>query len=231
MQIITDQKQIKRKKLIGQITTFAGLGVLAVGFYFSMKPETMNLSFGALILGFILTQIAVYYGNRWGKSPRQDELVVKALKGLDKSTSLYNFTSPVSHLLVGPMGVWILLPYFQEGTITYDEKKNRWRQKSGNWYMRFFGQGGVGRPDQDVTSNRAQLARFFKKNLPADQQPVIHTALIFTSRNVTVNAETAPVPTLTLDKAKDFFRRQIKQSPADPHTINAVKDILPQEDR
>lgn len=229
MQVISNHKLIQRNKRIGQITTFAGLGVLAIGFFISMKPENMTLAFGALILGFIFTQIAVYYGNRWGRSPRQDELVVKALKGLDKQSNLYNYTAPVPHLLVGPMGVWVIIPYFQEGTITYNEKRNRWQQKNAGWYMRIFGQGGLGRPDQDVTAYESQLARFFKKNLPSEQQPDIKTVLIFTARNISVNAENAPVPSLALDKAKDFFRRQAKEAPLDPQILNAVKDILPKE--
>jgi hypothetical protein len=229
MQVITDEKLIKRKKLIGQITTLAGLAVLAIGFVLSLKPENTSLAFGALIVGFICTQVAVYYGNRWGKSPRQDELVTKAVKGLDKTTNLYNYTTPVSHLLVGSMGIWILIPYFHEGTITYDEKKKRWRQKSSNWYMRIFGQGTMGRPDQDIITYKNQLTRFFKKNLPEDKQPEVKVVLLFTAKNVTVDADNAPVPTLALDKVKDLLRRQAKENPADPEIINAVKEILPKE--
>ena len=229
MQIITNQKLIQRNKRIGNITTIAGLGVLVVGFIVSMKPDNMTLAFGALILGFIFTQIAVYFTNRWGRSPRQDELVVKAFKGLDKHSTLYNYTSPVPHLLVGPMGVWVIIPYFQEGTITYNEKRNRWQQKNAGWYMRIFGQGGLGRPDQDINAYQGQITRFFKKNLPPDQQPEIKTALIFTARNVTVDAENAPVPSLALEKAKDFFRRQTKEDPLDPDILIAVKNVLPKE--
>jgi len=229
MPIITDQKIIKRKTHIGQVTTLAGLGVLAIGFVLSMKPENTIIAFGALIVGFICTQVAVYYGNRWGRSPREDELVVKGLKGLGKQTYLYTYTSPVPYLLVGPMGVWVLIPYFQDGVITYDEKRNRWRQKSKNWYMRFFGQAGLGRPDQDLINYRGKMTRFFKKHLPADQQPEVNVALIFPAKNVGVEAANAPTPTFALNKIKDYLRRLPKESPADPEIINAVKELLPKE--
>ena len=229
MHIISNNKSIKWKTRIGQITTLAGLGVLAVGFVLSMKPENTNLAFGALIAGFVLTQIAVYYGNRWGKSPREDELVIKGLKGLGKQNTLYTFTSPVPYLVVGPIGIWIIMPYFHEGTITYDENKGRWRQKSKNWYMRLFGQAGLGRPDQDAISQRVKLERYFKKNLPENLQPDVNVALIFTARDVKVDAPDAPIPTFALDKVKDFLRRLPKDGPANPEIIAAVKELLPQD--
>lgn len=229
MEIITNHKSIKRKTRIGQITTLAGLGVLAVGFVISMKPENTALAFGALIAGFILTQTAVYYGNRWGKSPREDELVTKGLKGLGKQNTLYIFTSPTPYLVVGPIGVWIIIPYFHEGTITYDEKKGRWRQKSKNWYMRLFGQAGLGRPDQDEIGQRTKLERYFKKNLPEHLQPEVNVALVFTAGDVKVDAPNAPIPTFALDKVKDFLRKLPKDGPIDPEIITAVKDILPRE--
>ena len=229
MQIISNDKSIKRKTRIGQITTLAGLGVLAVGFVLSLNTANTTISFAALILGFILTQIAVYHGNRWGKSPREDEHVVKGLKGLGKQNTLYIFEAPVPYLVVGPMGVWIIIPYFHEGTITYDEKKGRWRQKSRNWYMRLFGQAGLGRPDQDAITQKNKLDRYFKKNLPEDKQPEVNVAFVFTAKDVKVDALDAPIPTFALDKVKDYFRKLPKDSPVDSEIIAAVKELLPKE--
>ncbi|MDX9863579.1 MAG: hypothetical protein RBT34_02115 [Anaerolineaceae bacterium] len=229
MHIISNNKAIKRKTRIGQITTLAGLGVLAVGFVLSLNTENINLSFAALILGFVLTQIAIYHGNRWGKSPREDELLVKGLKGLGKQTTLYTFTTPVPYLVVGPMGVWIIIPYFHEGTITYNEKKGRWRQKSKNWYMRLFGQAGLGRPDQDEINQRTKLQQYFRKNLPENLQPEVNVALVFTAKNVKVEAADAPIPTFALDKVKSYLRAIPKDGPADPEIMAAVKELFPKE--
>jgi hypothetical protein len=229
MQIISNEKIIKRKTRIGQITTLAGLGVLAIGFVISMKPENTTLAFGALILGFVLTQIAVYHGNRWGKSPREDELIAKGLKGLGKQATLYTYTTPVPHLLVGSMGVWVLIPYFHEGTITYNENRNRWRQKSKNWYMRLFGQAGLGRPDQDLINFRGKMERHFKKNLPENLQPEVNVALVFTAKDVKVDASNAPIPTFALDKVKNYLRTVSKDGQADPEIIAAVKELFPKE--
>lgn len=229
MHIIINNKKIKRKTRIGQITTLAGLGILAVGFVISLKPENTAYAFIALIAGFIFTQIAVYHGNRWGKSPREDERVLKGLKGLGQQNTLYAFTAPVPYLLVGPIGIWVIIPYFHEGTITYDEKKNRWRQKSRNWYMRFFGQAGLGRPDQDIIAQRSKMVNYFKKNLPEDKQPEVNVAIVFTDKDVKVDAKNAPTPTYAVGKVKNFIRSYAKEHTADPDILSAVKEILPKE--
>lgn len=55
MKIITDEKKVSRNKKIGTITTIGSLVILGVGLYMSFKPELMNYSFGALLLGFAFT--------------------------------------------------------------------------------------------------------------------------------------------------------------------------------
>ena len=114
MKIIKNEKLIKRNSKIGQWTSTSALAVLAVGMYISfVKPDLFIWAVAALLLGFILTQIGLYFGNQWGRSPRPDERLDAGLKGLTKDFILYHWATPVSHLLIGPAGIWILLPYHQ----------------------------------------------------------------------------------------------------------------------
>ena len=71
------------------------------------------------MLGFLALADRHLFQQPLGTPPTPDELIDQALKGLDKKYTLYHYSIPVSHLLVGPAGVWILLPYYQRGTITY----------------------------------------------------------------------------------------------------------------
>ena len=121
MNIFRNDKLIKRNSLIAQVSMLTGLAVLGIGMYFSFKtPDNYRLSLGALLLGFLLSQVGIFFSNRWGRRPRQDELLDAALKGLDKRYSLYHYTSPVNHLLVSPSGIWVLMPYYRRGTISYE---------------------------------------------------------------------------------------------------------------
>ena len=68
MIIIKNEKLIKRNSKIGQFTSLGALGVLALGMYISFtKPDLFIWAVGALLAGFTMTQIGMYYGNRWGR--------------------------------------------------------------------------------------------------------------------------------------------------------------------
>ncbi len=239
MKIVTNEKLINRNKKIGQITSIASLVVLGGGLYFSFTAPTgptsttsiytysTTITFAALILGFLLSQVGIFYGNRWGRSPRPDERIIQSLKGLEDKYTFYNYTTSVPHLLVGPSGIWVLIPYTVKGLITYDEKKLRWKQKGGNFYMKFFAQEGLGRPDLDALGLIKDAEKFIGENLKNFEHPPVKAALVFTNDKVDVEAINAPMPTLSAAKLKDFFRKKAKEEPAPTETIKLLQAALP----
>lgn len=228
MKIATNQKLIAKNRKIGQILSIAALVVLAVGLWISFQPAYMSYSFIGLLIGFMLSQIGIYYGNRWGRSPRPDELLIAGLKGLDNQYTLYNYLAPAPHLLIGPGGVWVLLPYSQKGTITYS--KGRWRQKGGNLYLKVFAQEGLGRPDLDVESAVKDANRFLEAQLGEGKAPPVQPILVFTNPKVEVEAAEAPAPTLELEKLKDYLRKRIKESARvlSPEDLKVISSALPE---
>ncbi|MEA4906325.1 MAG: hypothetical protein VB089_01825 [Anaerolineaceae bacterium] len=228
MKTITNPQLIQRNKKIGQVTIIFSLIVLAIGLYLSFSEQNMNLSLIALLVGIVTSQIGMYYSSRWSRSPRPDEQINQALKGLDDKYSLYHYRTVTSHLLVGPAGVWVLLPYYQSGTITYNEDKSRWVQKGTNVFMRIFAQEGLGRPDVDVNSNVADVQKYIQKILPEQIDLPVRAALVFTSPKVNVKAPEASSPTVTLDKLKDLIRRKAKEEPANEENIRILQKALPE---
>ena len=125
---IRNEGLIKRNTQIGKYSGIISIVILGAGMYVSFKyPEQIMYSLVALFLGFTLSQIGIFYSTRFGRSPRPDQELDDALKGLDDQYALYHYTSPVAHLLVGPAGIWMLFPYLQKGKIIYEDKKERWR--------------------------------------------------------------------------------------------------------
>ena len=230
MQIIKNEKLIKRNAKIGQYTSFGALIVLGIGMYISFtRPELFVWAVGALLVGFTLTQIGMYFGNRWGRSPRPDEKLDAGLKGLPKDYSMYHWTTPIAHLLVGPAGVWALIPYHQRGQIIY--QKNRWKMSGGGFlqnYMRLFGQEGIGRPDLEAESEIESIKKVLAKELNEDEIPEINAALVFTTEGVEIEADEAPIPALPIKKLKDFMRNTAKEKPITPQELEKVKAVLPE---
>src|SRR5574338_1178328 len=130
MKSIKNEPLIKRNKTIGQWANMAGLILLAGSMFLLMQTKEEYLKYQnygliAMFLGFIATLVSINLGNRFGRSPRPDEALDAALKGLPGDFTIYHFTTPVEHLLVGPGGIWALLPYHQKGAVTY--RRNRWK--------------------------------------------------------------------------------------------------------
>src|SRR3972149_12216089 len=111
------------------------------------SDELFGLYLLFLLLGIVSVQIGTYFG-RWNRRP--DLAFNQALNSLDDSYSLYHFRTPVSHMLLGPSGIWILLPRHTRGQVTYDPNKKRWRAKGGGLLAR-FSREGIGRPVEDAS--------------------------------------------------------------------------------
>ena len=227
MKIVSNDSLIQRNSRIGQITSLAGLLVLGGGLFISFQqPEQFALAWGALLLGFVLSQIGIYFGNRFGRRPRPDEILNASLKGLDKSYALYHYSSPASHLLVGPVGVWVLMPRHQIGTITYE--KNRWRQRGGGIFMafrKFFAQEGLGRPDLELQGEVSRVHKVLEEQY-GDEAPPVHAALVFTNEAANLQADGAPVPTLASKKLKEFVRRTAKEKRLSMPKVEEIIETL-----
>jgi hypothetical protein len=228
MKIIRDEKLIKRNGKIGQWTSLGALGVLGIGMYISIKqPEFFIWSLAALLAGFSMSQLGMYYGNRWGRSPRPDEQLDAGLKGLPGEFTLYHFTTPASHVLVGPSGVWVLMPYHQRGTIVY--QKNRWQVKGGGFlqgYMRVFGQEGLGRPEIEARNEVEALRKSLAQGRGQSEVPPVQAALVFTADNVQVEAGDSPLPAMPVKKLKDFIRQQAKDRPLSAAALSSLQASL-----
>ncbi len=235
MKSVSNKKLIQRNARIGQYTSIFALVILGIGLFITFKmPDKFGYSLAALLIGFFLSQVGIYYGNRWGRRPRPDEIINKSLKGLGREYTIYHYVTPSRHLLVGPAGIWVLLPYSQNGTISFEKK--RWRLKGGGFvqsYLRIFGQEGIGRPDIEASTEVEAIARYLKRILPdAAEIPPIQAALLFINPKIELkNIEDAPLPTLMPKDFKDFLRDKSKEKPITALSLESICKTLPQPEK
>ena len=228
MNIVRNEKLIQRNSQIAKFTMLGGLLVLGGGMIISFRyQDQVALSLGALLVGFLLSQIGIYFSNRWGRRPRPDELIDQSLKGLDNKFMLYHYSTPVQHLLVGPSGIWILLPYYQRGTIGF--KNGRWQQRGGNLYLKLFAQESLGRPDLEMMAEMDSLQKFLSQKLPDGAVPQIQAALVFFNPKVVIDIpEDAdpPAETVTIGKLKELVRKPAKGKGLAAEKVKTVQDVL-----
>jgi hypothetical protein len=236
MKTVTNLKMIKRNAKIGQYTSMGALVVLAVGLYISFTMKTSNsftYSLIALLLGFLMSQVGIHFTNRWGRNPRPDEIIDKSLKGLGREYNIYHYVTPVSHLLVGPAGIWTIIPYFQAGSVTYE--KGRWRAKGGGFlqsYMRLFGQDNLGRPDLESEAGIDSARRYLKRVLPEGTEiPEVLSVLLFANQKVELHVEDAPISAMLPKDLKDFLREKGKEKTISELSLSTIRTALPQAEK
>ncbi|HKJ38853.1 MAG TPA: hypothetical protein VJ972_08765 [Anaerolineales bacterium] len=230
MKIIKNEKLIKRNGKIGQWTSLGALVVLGLGMYISFnRTDLFAYSVAALLLGFTMTQVGMYMGNRYGRSPRPDEKLDAGLKGLQNEFVMYHYVSPASHLLVGPAGIWVLLPHHQRGQVVF--KKNRWKMSGGGFlqsYMRIFGQESIGRPDIEIDNEIKSVKKYLAKQMDESEIPEINAMMVFTSDDVEIDAGDADIPAMKLKQIKNFFKQKAKEKVVSATQLTAIKSVLPE---
>jgi hypothetical protein len=233
MKIVTNEKLVKRSTTIAQFSGLLGMGVLLFGMYILWtKPESYALIWLTVLGGFLLSQVGIYYMNRFGRRPRPDEHLDSALKSLEDSWTIYHYRTPTPHLLVGPGGIWILNTRHQKGNISFDGK--RYRQKGGGFlqgYMRLFGQESIGRPDTELAADQKAITRFLEKKMPELELPPIQGAVAFTAADAELEGlENAPYPMVPLKKLKEVIRKAGKEKMPAEKTKAIQSAIWAEED-
>jgi hypothetical protein len=207
MNKVINDKLIKRNKTIGNVTSIAGIAILAGGLILNINPTPQRtmISFGALIVGFIIAQISTHYVTRFGRSPRFDEIISNNLSKLNNDYTLHVYSSPVPLLLVGPSGLWIPIPILASGEISYDKK---WRQRGGSFLMKFFGQENIGRPALDVASNEKQVNDLLKDHFDEEGMPSVRSILVSLHPKAVIGeVENAPTPIVEVDALRRYIRK------------------------
>jgi len=217
MKIIINEPKVKRLGKIGTILRWASILLLVVALFAVFSPKIINsqtslsIYFGVLIVGVFLSSISNFLTSRYGKSPRPDELLDKSLKGLDDKYTIYHFKHSIPHLLVGPIGIWTLIPTFVDGEIMFDEKKKIWTRKSGSFLNRFLSREAFGRPDKELNDHKKEFSKFLSTNNISDNVQLKAAVILLNKKcSITHPLEEDDILVLPYEKAKEKFRKLAK---------------------
>ena len=228
MKKVINEKLIKRNKMIGNITSVGGIAILAAGLILNFNPTPLRtmISFGALIIGFIVAQISTHYVNRFARSPRFDEVIADNLNKLNNDYTFYAYSGPVPMILVGPSGMWVPVPVSASGEISYD---NKWRQKGGSFLLKFFGQENIGKPDLEAEANERRINELLAQKLDEQEMPPVRSILVsLHPKAVIANVENAPVPIVHANALRRHIRKVDRKMEVEisNETLQKINSIL-----
>jgi hypothetical protein len=215
MQIIRDEALVGRRKKVGNIASLLGIAIILGGMIFTWVAPGRDVSAQLLIyvplltllVGFIVSSIGMYYVNRWGRSPRPDEVLDRSLKGLSRGYKLYHYALPAPHVLLTPGGPMVLVAKFEGGEFTVEDDK--WRQRfSAMRVLGFMGREGLGNPSKDADYLVERMRRYLEENEPELGEVPVSAVIVFTAEKVVLNVGETRIPVLRAAKLKGYLRSQ-----------------------
>ncbi|MGE5139740.1 MAG: nuclease-related domain-containing protein [Rudaea sp.] len=206
-QIYTNEPFVENRARIGRYASFAGLAIIFGGLIASFQ-ENIILAYGALIVGFVVSNFGAYFMNRYGMNTYKK--LNEAIKGLDKRFSLYNYYLPVPNVLLTPFGLVVLLLKNQDGKIV--GTKEGWRQGSSLLrILRAFSSEGLGDPPRELREQQAKLGAFVKEHLGQGFSVPIEGYVIFTNPAADVTIKHVDTPIIVLKQEPDALKNALRR--------------------
>ncbi|PKO11072.1 MAG: hypothetical protein CVU40_02570 [Chloroflexi bacterium HGW-Chloroflexi-2] len=234
MKIIIDQKTVQRNATIGKILRWVSLGCMLIGLIavFSEEifsnPNLFTIFFSIMIVGVLLSSVSGFFTNRFGKSPRPDELIDKTFKGLDDRFQIFHYRSSIHHLLIGPAGLWSIVPTFIDGEIIYDENKENWTHKRNSLVNRLLQKEYFPNPLSEYKHHKKELEKILKEKTKNDDNPELKLLVLLLNKNVSIsgNFEKDNILIMPFEKVKDRFRKMAKNINLSDEVYALLEDLL-----
>lgn len=226
MQSITNEPKVVRGQRIGKIGTMVGLGFLVAGLVISLLLKESNLvwlSFACLILGLVVSSIGSLNMNRWVREPRADQALEKALKGFDDRYRLYNYYLPAPHVLLCPLGLFVMTAQGQDGVIRFEGEKVR-RDFSVGRALRFMADEGLGKPFAEAEQHVNALRKFLADQ-DWDGDLDIQSLIVFTNPAAQLHVSDPPLPIVNPKGVKKALRKGL-QSKLSTEQYSRLQEIL-----
>lgn len=210
MQTVTNTKLVQSRGTWGKRLAIIGFIMLFAAVFMPLRDELLVFSWPVMIIGFVISNIGMFSYNKYARPPLPHDLLDKALKGLDNRFRLYNFTTPVPHVLLTPSGVMVIVLRRMGGDISCHGE--RWQAKTSFLSkLRIFTEDQVGNPALDLRQDASRLQALLEAKLSSTEgeKPVALGGFVYFSHpDAKLALDQPTVPVLTDRNLKDYLRRQ-----------------------
>ena len=225
MKVVIDKVKVAHRAQNANTASIGGLVMLMAGVILPMILPSLSqvISLGLILAGIAVSMAGIYQANRWVRKPRPEELLSKALKGLDDKYVLYHYPSlPCEHILLTPDGVVNLETINLAGEYVF--KGGRWKERMAmGRALRSVVEERLG----DPTKSALAIQRFLASKLAevTGEQITVKPVIAFTHPDAMLELEAGgPVPVYTAKTLKKHVT--IEGSRLSPETYDAIAGFL-----
>jgi hypothetical protein len=206
MQVYINQRKVRRNRTLGRYMMFGGLGASLIAVAISFLAQAyIFYALGLMLAAGLVSQIGTALYNRFGRSPRMDEVIDFSLKGLDDRYAVFHYAAGTSHAIFGPFGALAALPRLERGDITFEE---------GSWVQvapkRRVSLGSRRKKLNDLTQEAdrevRKLRKALEKALPDREMIAVSAILVFLAEDAMVEANDSPMLAAHRKKLKSVLR-------------------------
>jgi len=226
MQQYANFQRIRRYGRLGQILMYTGLGatLLAAVIAF-LQPAYILIALLLMLLGAPVSQIGTVLYNRYGRSPRVDEVLYESLKGLDERYGLFHYLLGAPHALLGPSGAFALLPRFEDGILRWES--SMWSQELPPRRLRLgSGRKRLRRLDAEARQKAEALQGALDRLLGENHELTAQPLVVFLSNRSRLEAQETPYPAAHRKKLKETIRRLPRAKSLSPEEIRQLGERL-----
>lgn len=227
MRVIVNEPLVESRSTWGRRIMSVGFAVLLFAILLSFNQQTVLGAYGVMLLGLMILNVGLFVGGKWMRKPRADEMLDKALKGLNHGSRLYNYLLPADHVLLAPGGLFVLTLKFQDGQIT--GRGDKWRRRLDLWgSIRALFEPRLGNPSRQARKEAARVQAWVQTHLPEVEVPV-RPIIVFVHPKAQLQLEEPSVPAVALADLKAYLRTTQKENPLPQATLKALTDLCDEQ--
>ena len=227
MQQYINDRLVSRNRRLSRGMMFGGLGlsILAVIITFT-QPALIVVAFALILSGGIISQIGTAIHNRFGRSPRVDEVIDFSLKGLDDRHAVFHYLMGTNHALFTPNGVFAVIPMLEKGSIEYRGVGWKHQPEKGRFSFGKPRERTLRNIEKEAQRESQRLERYIRKNIPRYKDIEVEPLALFLANDTYIKAEGAPFLAVHRKKIKDALRKTTGRKPFAQDDIQVLAEYL-----
>jgi hypothetical protein len=209
MQLYINERLVSRNRRYSRWMMFGGLGLSVVAVIITFtQPALIVLAFALILIGGLVSQVGTAIHNRFGRSPRVDEVIDFSLKGLDDRHAIFHYLIGTNHALFTPQGAFAIIPRLEKGLIQF--KDGIWRHQAER------GRFTLGNPrlrtlrglEKEANQEAAKLEKYLKRRIPQFSELEVEPLALFLANDTQVQAQNSPFTAVHRKKFKEALRKK-----------------------